>query len=115
MVVTRSSNLISQMRRGAIQYCVMALMDKQERYGFELARRLAEVDGLATSEGTLYPLLSRLRQEGLVETTWRESPQGPPRRYYTLTSDGRQSLESFVQHWIRFRDGVDHLLIGGHE
>ena len=70
------------MRRGAIEYCVLALLSSGEQYGFEMAKALAEADGLVTSEGTLYPLLSRLREEGLVKTTWRESSQGPPRRYY---------------------------------
>ncbi len=104
---------MSQMRRGAIQYCVLALLKDRERYGFELARTLADADGLLTSEGTMYPLLSRLRSEGLVETSWRESTQGPPRRYYALTADGRVALSAFSEHWTRFRDSVDHILEKG--
>jgi PadR family transcriptional regulator PadR len=105
--------LMSQMRRGAIEYCVMALLRKGERYGFELARALAEADGLVTSEGTIYPLLSRLRRDGLVDTAWRESTQGPPRRYYSLTSDGLAALDAFTAQWTRFRDSVDRLLLEG--
>ena len=60
--------------------CVLALVKDEERYGFELVRELAAADGLVTSEGTVYPLLTRLRREGLVDTVWRESNQGPPRR-----------------------------------
>jgi PadR family transcriptional regulator PadR len=63
-----------------------------------------------TSEGTIYPLLSRLRRDGLVETTWRESSTGPPRRYYRLTKDGRASLAAFKDEWGRFRDAVDDLV-----
>ncbi len=58
------------------------------RYGFDLVRTLAAADGLVTSEGTIYPLLGRLRRDGLVTTTWHESPSGPPRRYYELTDQG---------------------------
>jgi PadR family transcriptional regulator PadR len=101
------------MRRGAIEYCVLALVRNEERYGFELVRELAAADGLVTSEGTVYPLLTRLRQEGLVETTWRESNQGPPRRYYRITRDGKRALETFLGQWERFRDAVDQLLVGG--
>lgn len=103
---------MTQMRRGAIQYCVLALLRGRERYGFELARTLSAADGLVTSEGTLYPLLARLRQENLVETTWHESKQGPPRRYYRLTDEGRASLEAFSLQWKRFRDAVDLVLDG---
>jgi PadR family transcriptional regulator PadR len=72
--------LLTQMRRGTLQYCVLALLDEEERYGFDLVRALADVDGMVTSEGTIYPLLSRLRRDGLVESSWQESPTGPPRR-----------------------------------
>jgi PadR family transcriptional regulator PadR len=92
---------------------VLALVRNEERYGFELVRELAAADGLVTSEGTVYPLLARLRQEGLVETTWRESNQGPPRRYYRITRDGKRALEAFIGRWERFRDAVDELLAGG--
>ena len=81
--------LLAQMRRGTLQYCVLALLASEERYGFDLVRGLADVNGMVTSEGTIYPLLSRLRRDGLVESTWRESPTGPPRRYYRLTDAGR--------------------------
>lgn len=99
--------LLTQMRRGTLQYCVLALLATDERYGFDLVRALAEVDGMVTSEGTIYPLLSRLRRDGLVESSWRESPSGPPRRYYRATSSGRAALADFRREWSRFRDAVD--------
>ena len=64
---------------------------------------------MVTSEGTLYPLLSRLRKEGRVETTWRESSSGPPRRYYTLTAEGEATLDAFIAEWRRFSRSVDGL------
>jgi PadR family transcriptional regulator PadR len=105
--------VISQLRRGVLEYCVLALLRDGERYAFELVRTLGEADGMVTSEGTLYPLLSRLRREGLVETTWRESPSGPPRRYYTLTARGEDVLEAFSAEWERFCRSVDGLLATG--
>jgi len=103
--------VMAQIRRGAIEYCVLALLrDGGEQYGFDLVRQLAAADELVTSEGTIYPLLTRLRQEGLVATTWRESTQGPPRRYYQITREGKAALETFTDQWIRFRSAVDRLL-----
>jgi len=101
------------MRRGAIEYCVMALLRDRDRYGLEIARTLVASGDLVSSEGTIYPLLSRLRNDGLVETFWRESGQGPPRRYYLLTDSGRESLKLFIEHWERFRSAVDRLLADG--
>jgi len=102
--------MLSQMRRGAIEYCVLALLRDQDHYGLELARALAAADGLVTSEGTIYPLLTRLRREGLIDATWEESPNGPPRRYYRITRDGRASLKAFCAQWVRFRSTVDAIL-----
>lgn len=112
MAAEGTAKHLSQMRRGAIEFCVLALLRNEDRYGFDISRTLAAADELVTSEGTIYPLLARLRREGLVTTTWHESPQGPPRRYYRLTDDGRVALEAFVTQWQRFRDSVDKVLHG---
>ena len=109
-MVDQQDALLAQMRRGTLQYCVLSLLADEERYGFDLVRGLAETDGMVTSEGTIYPLLSRLRRDGLVESTWQESPAGPPRRYYRLTEAGRAALEGFRLEWRRFRDAVDHFV-----
>lgn len=107
-----ANKALSQLRRGVLEYCVLSLLADEELYGFDLVRRLAEVDGMVTSEGTIYPLLSRLRREGWVSTTWVESDAGPPRRYYALTESGRRALMAFTEEWRRFRDSVDQLLPG---
>lgn len=101
---------LSQLRRGALEYCVLSLLKDQPRYGFELVKALSELDGLVTTEGTIYPLLSRLRKDDLVSTFWEESESGPPRRYYELTKQGRKTLHEFVDQWSRFRDTVDSVL-----
>lgn len=107
------SNVGAQLRRGALEYCVLALLAEQPRYGFDLVRTLSSVDGMVTNEGTVYPLLSRLKREGYVETRWGESEAGPPRKYYSLTKAGRVALDAFVEEWGRFRDAVDGLLRKG--
>jgi PadR family transcriptional regulator PadR len=112
-MVAIGDSVISQLRRGVLEFCVLALLRDTERYGFEIVRALSEAGGLVTTEGTLYPLLGRLRKEGVVETTWRESPSGPPRRYYRLTPAGTSLLTAFAAEWVRFRDSVDNLLETG--
>ena len=107
-------NPLSQLRRGVLEYCVLSLLRQEELYGFDLVRRLGDVDGMVTSEGTIYPLLSRLRREGWVSTSWAESESGPPRRYYALTAAGGRALLSFSEEWRRFRDSVDLLLPTDH-
>lgn len=110
-----AARIFTQLRRGALEFCVLALLQGRERYGFELVKALSEIDGLVTSEGTIYPLLGRLRRDGLVDTTWRESESGPPRRYYQLTAQGQQALATFEADWERFRDSVDTVLGRGRQ
>jgi PadR family transcriptional regulator PadR len=110
MVVKDVSKLLSQMRKGFLDYCVLAILESGDHYGLEIARILSEANGLVTSEGTVYPLLTRLRNEGLVETYLVESPEGPPRRYHHLTKDGYEASVQFREQWIRFRGSVDDIL-----
>ncbi|GAB3037518.1 PadR family transcriptional regulator [Nocardioides flavus (ex Wang et al. 2016)] len=102
----------TQLRRGVLEHCVLALLQSGERYGYDLVSELSGA-GLLASEGTLYPLLSRLRRDELVESAWRESPSGPPRRYYALTDSGRAALDSFRHSWAQFAGSVDQLLQKG--
>ena len=95
---------MTELRRGTIAFCVLALLDERERYAVELVGALTDSQALAAGAGTIYPLLSRLREDELVVTTWKESPAGPPRRYYRLTPAGRRSLEAFRGEWAQFRD-----------
>src|ERR1700716_1224387 len=101
------------MRKGALEYCVMALLRSRPHYGFEMVQRLGEIDGMLTSEGTMYPLLGRLRREGLVQTDWKESTSGPPPRYYRLTAEGQRALRTFRDEWTTFRTAVDTILETG--
>jgi PadR family transcriptional regulator PadR len=110
MVAGDAGNLVAQMRRGVLPYCVLAMLRTKERYGFELVQALGGVDGMVAGEGTIYPLLARLRRQGLVETTWQESAAGPPRRYYRLAPAGQDALAEFSGAWRRLRNSVDDLL-----
>lgn len=109
-VKARQEKVESQLRKGVLEYCVLALMRNGPKYGIELLNELQRTGTLATSQGTVYPLLSRLRRDSLVATAWRESTSGPPRRYYELTETGRAALAEFAGIWPAFRDAVDHLL-----
>ncbi len=103
---------MTELRRGVVEHCVLALIGEGESYAFDIVKVLA-TRHLVTSEGTIYPLLARLRRDGLVATSWRESTAGPPRRYYRLTDEGRRALETFVAEWTSFRTAVDALLRAG--
>jgi len=111
MVLGTARNPIPELSRGVVEHCVLALLREGESYAFELVRVLG-ARGLVTSEGTIYPLLARLRRDGLVSTDWRESDAGPPRRYYRITDEGRRVLDTFITDWTAFRDAVDALLPG---
>ncbi|MFD8897886.1 PadR family transcriptional regulator [Streptomyces ardesiacus] len=111
---TKQARAAAQLRKGVLEYCVLALMRDRPRYGVELLHALEESGALATSQGTVYPLLSRLRRENLVTTTWQESASGPPRRYYALTASGRAALDEFSHVWPGFRDAVDTFLTVPH-
>lgn len=105
------STALTQLRRGVLEHCVLALLEGEERYGYDLVAELAEAD-LVASEGTIYPLLSRLRKDELVATSWRESASGPPRRYYALTPAGQEALDGFRLSWRDFSNAVSSILHG---
>lgn len=112
-MVPVDDTMLTHLRRGSVEYVVLALLEHEELYGFDIARRLGDDGVLMQGEGTLYPLLARLRKHGWVETSWRESTEGPPRRYYGLTASGREALHTFRTTWKTFRDAVDAALETG--
>ncbi len=111
-MVPTADSVLTQLRKGVLEYCVLAHLRSGPAYGLELAARLAQRQVLFASEGTLYPLLSRLRRQGWVQTSWRESTAGPPRRYYALTSEGIAALDVFTAAWGPFSGDVDAILEG---
>jgi PadR family transcriptional regulator PadR len=98
---------LAQARRGVLELCVLQLIGQQARYGYELTTMLAQSGQvLAASEGTLYPLLRRLQRDGYVEATWQESRDGPPRKYYHLSTAGEQLLQVQLAEWDQITAAV---------
>lgn len=100
----------AQIRRGVVELAVLGLLAQGERYGSQVVDELASQPALALTAGTVYPLLSRLLKAGLIESTWQESPVGPPRKYYRLTGAGRAAHSAQHDAWVAVRDGLDALL-----
>ena len=99
-----------QLKKGALELCVLALIAQHDSYAYEIASRLADAIGMG--EGTIYPLMRRLQAVGLVETYLVESPAGPPRKYYKLTDAGRRSFTSQQAAWRSFSGAVETILGG---
>ena len=97
-----------QLKKGALELCVLALIAQHDSYAYEIASRLADEIGMG--EGTIYPLMRRLQADGLVETYLVESPAGPPRKYYKLTEGGRTSLASQTAAWKSFSGAVEKIV-----
>ena len=100
------SNWTTQLRKGLLELAILNSLSPGPLYGYDIVRRLGDVDGLVITEGTIYPILSRLRNEEYVETYIEESPDGPARKYYRLTSRGREELRRMNQHWQRLHDAI---------
>ncbi|WP_332634924.1 PadR family transcriptional regulator [Halalkalibacter flavus] len=100
-----------QFKKGVLELCVLILLDKQDRYGYELVQKISEK--IAISEGTVYPLLRRLTKEGYFTTYLKESSEGPSRKYYKLTDSGREFLHELLEEWKEFSNGVNQLIKEG--
>lgn len=109
MLYTSYMKQMTQIKKGTLEYCVLAVIAGGERYGYEIVRILEE-KGLATPEGTIYPLLTRLKKEGMVNSRWIESDQGNPRKYYAISQDGITSLGEFKGNWLQFSTAVAKIL-----
>jgi len=95
-----------QVRKGLLELCVLNALREGRQYGYDIVKQLRALDGLVIGEGTIYPILSRFRKQGLVETTIEESPDGPPRKYYRLTSAGRRAVAQMNEAWDKIDQGV---------
>lgn len=101
-------NVRSQMRKGMLEYCILLLLHQEPSYASDIIQKLKEAR-LIVVEGTLYPLLTRLKNDDLLSYEWVESNQGPPRKYYRLTSQGEQFLEGLEAAWGELATTVNHL------
>lgn len=98
-------NTKSQMRKGMLEYCIMLLLRHRPSYANDIIERLKDAKMIVV-EGTLYPLLNRLKKDGLLSYEWQESTQGPPRKYYTLTAEGEDALRQLDSNWNELAETV---------
>ncbi len=99
-------NIQSQMRKGVLEYCIMAVIAQEEIYASDILQKL-KVAKLIVVEGTLYPLLTRLKNAELLSYRWEESQQGPPRKYYSITDKGREFLKALDNTWKILTEAIE--------
>lgn len=100
----------AQIRKGVVELAVLGLLAQGERYGSQIVEELSAQPALALTAGTVYPLLARLLKAGMIGSTWRESPLGPPRKYYELTASGQDAYAEMHRAWLSVRDALDVVL-----
>ena len=103
-----AENVKSQMRKGVLEYCILLILEKEPAYTSDIIQKLQEAK-LIVVEGTLYPLLTRLKNSGLLSYQWIESTQGPPRKYYKLTQDGEGFLKDLDNSWQEVNETIIHI------
>lgn len=99
----------AQMRKGVLELCVLSVISDKEVYTSNILEALKKAE-LLVVEGTVYPLLTRLKNDGLLSYRWEESTSGPPRKYYNLTDAGREVLDSLKSNWMQLSDSVNSLI-----
>ena len=105
---TTNENVRAQMRKGVLEYCILSILNKQEAYASSILEELKKANMIVV-EGTLYPLLIRQKNQGLLSYRWEESPQGPPRKYYVITDKGRSQLGEMDSAWQEMVDSIETL------
>ena len=103
-------NWSTQVRKGMLEFCILNVIRGKSLYGYDIVRTLRGIEGLVISEGTIYPILSRLKREGFVKTTIKESTEGPPRKYYELTKKGEKMLGRMNEYWQIIKSGSDAII-----
>ena len=98
----------TQLKKGVLEIAVLSLLEQKEYYGYELVRKISHI--IDISEGTLYPLLRRLKKEGYLKTYLEESDGGPPRKYYKLTSKGKEKSKQMKSEWKEFVKKIDKII-----
>ena len=94
-------NKIKQLRKGILELAILGSLENESLYGFSLIKKLTSDQEINLTEGTIYPILSRLSKEGLVKSEWRESHQGPPRKYYSLSQAGQKAYQILSEEFKR--------------
>jgi PadR family transcriptional regulator, regulatory protein PadR len=99
-------NWFSQVKKGTLSYIILIILDEKEYYGYELVQEIKIHTKLEVAEGTLYPLLNRLKTDGIVESKWVEQDSGIPRKYYTLSKDGKDTLTEMQKIWTTLETAI---------
>lgn len=102
-------NTKAQMRKGVLEFCILSILSDGEHYPTEIIERMKNSQ-LLIVEGTLYPLLTRLKNDGLLSYRWVESQSGPPRKYFTLTSEGKSFLTELIESWAELTTAVNNII-----
>ena len=102
-------NTKAQMRKGILEYCILSIISKGEIYASDILEHL-KMAKLIVVEGTLYPLLTRLKNDGLLSYRWEESNSGPPRKYFTLTKEGKKFLKELIETWTELTTSVNDII-----
>lgn len=103
-----AENVRSQMRKGVLEYCILCILAKREAYASNIIEELKAANMIVV-EGTLYPLLIRQKNQGLLSYRWEESTQGPPRKYYCITQKGREQLAEMDSAWQEMVNAIEAL------
>jgi PadR family transcriptional regulator PadR len=103
-------NTKAQMRKGVLEFCILSILSDGEHYPTEIIERMKTAK-LLVVEGTLYPLLTRLKNDGLLTYRWEESTSGPPRKYFTLSEEGKKSLSELLNSWTELTDSVNQIIL----
>ncbi len=101
-------NVRAQLRKGILEYCILAILEREDSYAPKIISELKRAQMIVV-EGTLYPILTRQKNAGLLTYRWEESPQGPPRKYYTLTDKGREQLKYFDEAWRELVEQISNI------
>ena len=102
----------TQILKGILEGCLLAVISEEEVYGYEMTKKLEQYGFNMVSEGSIYPLLIRMKKEGLVDTVTKASDSGPKRKYYSLTEMGREELRNFIGQWEKISSSVNNLIEG---
>lgn len=103
---------ITQFRKGLVELCVLAALRDNEAYGYQIVEGLSGVSGLELTESTVYPVLARLARQKCLTVRTAPSPNGPPRRYYRLSEEGRRRLDEMIGHWESMNTSITRLIQG---
>jgi PadR family transcriptional regulator PadR len=102
-------NTKAQMRKGILEFCILLVASRGKVYASDILQELKEIN-LIVVEGTMYPLLTRLKNSGLLKYDWEESKSGPPRKYYSITKEGREFLNELKKVWLRLDKSISELI-----